>query len=195
MPEPPPDIAKIWDKSSQKKTPVEWALGWVMDHPEVTTVLSGMNEEDHIEENIRIACKATPNHFSTEEHALVKEASDTYRRLMRVNCTGCEYCKPCPEGVNIPGIFESLNKFHLYKNEEEAKFIYALRCSGMLSGKSTPVYASDCVQCEECLEKCPQDINIPQFLSEAAKDLEDDQIDKRIAVARKMLNMECNTIV
>jgi len=189
LPEPPPDVAGIWEKASEKRTPAEWALRWVMDHSEVTTVLSGMNVEAHVEENIRIAGNGLPNALTKEEHDLIKEASDTFKRLMKVDCTGCEYCKPCPEGVDIPAIFKSLNKFHLYKNEEESKFIYALQCSGMLSGKTTPVFGSDCVQCEECLKKCPQDINIPKFLAEAAKDLEDDQMDNRITMARKMFNM------
>lgn len=190
LPEPPPQVAAIWEKAGVKRTPVEWALRWVMDHPDVTTVLSGMNVQAHLEENIKIAGQAHPNTLTPEEQALIKEASDTYKRLMKVDCTGCEYCKPCPEGVNIPGVFESLNKLHLFANAEEAKFIYALRCSGMLSGKSDPVYASDCVQCEECLEKCPQNIDIPRFLALAAEELEDDNIDNRIAMAKKMLNME-----
>jgi predicted aldo/keto reductase-like oxidoreductase len=190
LPEPPKEVAAIWAEAPQKKTPVEWALRWVMDHPEVTTVLSGMNEESHIKENIRIAKTATPQSLSAKELDIVTKASQTYKQLMKVNCTGCEYCKPCPEGVNIAGVFDTLNKLHMFKNEEEAKFTYAVRCSGILTGDPVPGFASNCIQCEECLEKCPQDIAIPEMLAEAAKDLEDDKIEHRIAMAKKMLNIE-----
>ncbi|MCP4023863.1 MAG: aldo/keto reductase [Desulfobacteraceae bacterium] len=190
IPVPPPDIAQIWDQAPQKRTPVEWALRWVWDHPEVTVVLSGMNEEAHIKENIKIAAQARPGSLTDQELDLVKKAADTYRELMKVNCTGCEYCKPCPEGVNISATFEILNKLYLFKNEEEAKLMYAVRCSSMLSGETEAGYASNCTQCEECLEKCPQDIPIPKMLEEAVKDLEDDRIEERIQIARKMLNIE-----
>lgn len=190
MPEPPPEIQRIWDRSEVKRTPVEWALRWVMDRPEVTCVLSGMNEEDHIAENIRIAGKAHPRSLSDTELKIVADASKTYKKLMKVGCTGCEYCKPCPENVNISAAFEILNKLHLFKDEEEAKFLYAIRCSGILSGTDETAWASNCIQCEECLEKCPQSIQIPDVLALAARQLEDDQTPKRLEIAKKMLNMD-----
>lgn len=188
--EPPKEVAAIWDTAPKKRTPVEWAMRWVMDHPEVTTVLSGMNEEAHIKENIEIAATAVPHSLSAWENDLVKKAANTYRKLMKVGCTGCEYCTPCPEGVNIPGAFFCLNKLHMFKNEDEAKFMYAVRCSGLLSETPGPAFASNCIQCGECLEKCPQNIPIPDALAEAVKVLEDDKLDQRVAMAKKMLNME-----
>ncbi|THB74683.1 MAG: aldo/keto reductase, partial [Desulfobacteraceae bacterium] len=189
LPEPPEEVAAIWDRAARKKTPVEWALRWIWNHPEVTVVLSGMNEEAHIEENIRIAGEALPDSLTPEEMVLVKEASDTYKRLMKVDCTGCEYCKPCPEGVNISAAFEVLNKLHLFKNEQEAKFMYAVRCAGIFTGGEKE-YASQCIQCQECVEKCPQGIPIPDVLEDVVADLEDDQLEERLATAKKMLNME-----
>lgn len=189
IPVPPAEIAAIWDSAQQKRTPVEWALRWIWDHPEVTVVLSGMNEEAHIEENLRIAEKAMPDSLSKSEKEIVQRVSKTYKQLMKVNCTGCEYCKPCPEGVNIPAAFEILNKLHLFKNEEEAKFMYAVRCSGIFTDGDYG-YATQCVQCGECIEKCPQQIDIPTVLEEVVADLEDEKLDQRLAAARKMLNME-----
>jgi predicted aldo/keto reductase-like oxidoreductase len=119
---------------------------------------------------------------------LVKQAADTYRRLMVVNCTGCEYCKPCPEGVNISGAFEILNKLHLFKNEPEARFMYAIRCGDIFSGGQMG-YASRCIQCGECLDKCPQGIPIPDMLEQVVADLEDDKTLERLAMGKKMLNM------
>lgn len=189
LPKPPEEIAGIWQQADKQRTPVEWALRWITDHPEVTCVLSGMNEEDHIKENIKIAGEAHPNSLSKKERSLVKKAAQTYKDLMKVNCTGCEYCKPCPENVNISGAFEILNKLYLFKNEQEAKFLYAIRCSGLISGSEETGFASNCVQCGECLEKCPQHIPIPDMLEQVVDDLEDDQLNRRIEQAKQMLNM------
>lgn len=189
IPKPPSEIATLWGSAEEKRTPVEWALRWIWDHPEVTVVLSGMNEEAHIEENIQIAEQATPLSLSEKEKDIIKRVSHIYKQLMKVNCTGCEYCKPCPEGVNIPAAFEVLNKLHLFKNVEEAKFMYAIRCSGLLSDGING-YGSQCVQCGECIEKCPQQIDIPAVMENVVADLEDDKLQQRVAAARKMLNME-----
>lgn len=189
LPEPPPEVKAVWQQALPPRTPVEWALRWVWDRPEVTVVLSGMNEEAHIKENLKIAATAPANSLTSEEHGLIKKAADTYKRLMKVNCTGCEYCKPCPAGVNISSAFELLNRLHLFKNEQEAKFTYAVRCGGVFSG-GKPGYASQCVQCGECLDKCPQGIPIPDFLEMAVQDLEDDKTPERLAMGKKMLTME-----
>lgn len=189
VPEPPPEVKAIWQEAPVTRTPVEWALRWVWDHPQVTVVLSGMNEEAHIEENLKIAAAAPANSLTPQEHGLIKRAADTYKRLMKVNCTGCEYCKPCPSGVNISAVFEVLNKLHLFKNEAEAKFMYAIRCGGIFNRGETG-YASQCVQCGECLDKCPQGIAIPDFLEIAVQDLEDDKTPERLAMGKKMLNMD-----
>ena len=189
IPEPPSEIAALWDSAEKKRTPVEWALRWIWDHPEVAVVLSGMNEESHIEENLKIAGEAVPGSLDEREKDIVHQVSATYKKLMKVNCTGCEYCKPCPEGVNIPAAFEVFNKLHLFKNVEEAKFMYAIRCSGIFSGGEVE-FASRCVQCGECIEKCPQQIDIPTVLEEVVLDLEDEKLDKRLATARKMLSVK-----
>ncbi len=189
LPKPPAEIGSIWERAEKQRTPVEWAFRWIWDHPEVTVVLSGMNVEAHIEENVKIAQAALPNSLNSAEKILVKQVADTYKEMMKVDCTGCEYCKPCPEKVNIAAAFEVLNKYHLFKNLEEAKFMYAIRCSGFFTDGERE-YASQCVQCGECLEKCPQQIDIPAALEDVVAILEDDRLDDRIEAARKMLNME-----
>ncbi len=185
---PPGEVETIFKAAEFKRTPVEWALRWVWNHPEVTVVLSGMNEEDHINENLAIAAEAGPDSLSENELLLVERASRKYRELMMVDCTGCGYCMPCPSDVAIPRCFEVYNKLHMFGNEAEAKFSYAIGMSGLFSG--TPAYASQCVQCGECLEKCPQSIEIPDSLEIVAAEMEDADLEKRIAIARKMLNMK-----
>lgn len=189
LPEPPPDVDALWKRAAVARTPVEWALRWVWNHPEVTVVLSGMNEEAHIEENLAIAARALPNSLTKDELNLVEKATRKYKTLMKVGCTGCGYCMPCPSDVHIPGCFEVYNKMHMFGNGEEAKFMYAIRMSGILAGQ-IPAYASQCVQCGECLEKCPQEIEIPDFLEKVAGELEDADLEKRVAMGKKMLNIE-----
>jgi len=188
LPTPPPEVAAIWGKAATTRTPAEWALRWVWDHPEVTVVLSGMNAESQVEENLAIAAQAVPDSLTAEERKLVEEAGRTYKRLMKVGCTGCGYCMPCPSDVHIPGCFEVYNKMHMFGNEQEGKFLYAIRMSGMISGTSG--YASQCVQCGECLEKCPQEIEIPDALEKVSAELEDADLEKRVAMGKKMLNIE-----
>jgi predicted aldo/keto reductase-like oxidoreductase len=187
LPTPPPDVAAIWNTAAIKRTPAEWALRWIWNHPEVTVVLSGMNEETHIEENLVIAEQALPDSLTEDELELVARASHKYKTLMKVGCTGCCYCMPCPSDVAIPACFEVYNKMHLFGNVEEAKFMYAIRMSGIITG--TQAYASQCVQCGECLEKCPQQIEIPDFLEMVVDELEDSELEKRVAMGKKMLNM------
>jgi uncharacterized protein len=166
----PTEVQAIWDEAKVKRTSAEWALRWLWNHPQVTCVLSGMNEEAHVEENIRVACDATPLSLSGEELALVGRARDTYRRLMKVPCTGCRYCMPCPSGVEIPSAFDSWNKMHLFKDSPGAGISYLIRCGGALTGRSG--VASKCTRCGRCVPKCPQSIDIPNMLKGVAGDLE-----------------------
>ena len=145
-----------------------------------------MNAEAHIEENLAIAREARPNSLTEDELRLVQEAGHKYRELMKVPCTGCGYCMPCPSDVAIPRCFEVYNKMHMFGNAVEAKFSYALSMGGVFSG--IPAFASQCVRCEECLEKCPQHIEIPDFLEMVAGEMEDDALEKRIVIGKKMLN-------
>lgn len=189
LPKPPPAIGTIWDRAETERTPVEWALRWIWNHPEVTLVLSGMNEDAHIEENLRIADQAAADSLTPEECELVDQAAATYKKLMKVDCTGCGYCLPCPEAVMIPAIFEVYNKMHLFGQKEEAEFIYAARMCGVISG-AKPGFASECVRCGECLEKCPQSIPIPDILEDVVDELEGPGMDDRVAFIHKMFTAE-----
>jgi predicted aldo/keto reductase-like oxidoreductase len=187
---PPPAVAAVWQQAKVQRTPVEWALRWVWNRPEVTVVLSGMNEEAHIDQNLKIASTACAGSLTAEELALVERVSQKYRDLMRVPCTGCGYCMPCPSEVMIPGCFEGFNKVGMFGGLEEAKFMHALRMSGILSGKRG--YASQCIQCNTCMDKCPQHIEIPTMLAQVAAELEGPRLEERVAMARKMFKIEAS---
>ena len=186
---PPPAIGAIWNEAKISRPPAEWALRWVWNSPEVILVLSGMNEEAHISQNLSIANSAHANALTPDELSLVERAGRTYRELMKVGCTGCGYCMPCPSNVSIPGCFEEYNKMHMFGAVEETKFMYAVRLSGELVD-GQPKYASQCVQCGACLEKCPQGIPIPDILAKVAEEMEGPDLADRVAVARKIFQVE-----
>ncbi len=179
----PPEVKEIWDLAPVKRTPAEWALRWIWNHPEVTVVLSGMNEESHVEENIAVADQAYPDSLTEKELDLIGQAEQKYHELMKVGCTGCRYCMPCPAAVNIPLCFEIYNNKYLSGNPDEAKFYYVVRLSGLVTA-GDPEFASQCIECEKCLEKCPQHIDIPSMLHALNEELGGPDLDQRITMAR-----------
>jgi ketosteroid isomerase-like protein len=130
-----------------------------------------MNDERHIEENLQIADEALPGSLTDKELALVARAKDEYRKLMKVGCTGCHYCLPCPAGVNIPACFEQYNNLGL-GNPMMAKIMYLTNVGGGLDGSGKKGYASQCKGCNKCVKACTQHIEIPARLKEASKALE-----------------------
>lgn len=186
---PPPAIKTIWDEAKTPRSPAAWALLWLWHHPEVTVVLSGMNEEAHIDENIALADQGRTGVLASTELVLVTQAADTYRELMKVGCTGCGYCTPCPSDVAIPICFELYNNLHMFNQPDAAKFGYAIRMSGDLTSGISG-YASQCVECGECLDKCPQQIPIPEILAQVVVDMEDENLSQRLAMARKTMMKE-----
>jgi predicted aldo/keto reductase-like oxidoreductase len=184
-PKVPKAIGDIWNEAERKRTPVEWALRWVWNRPEVTLLLSGMNEEAHIEENMRIADEALPNSLSVDELDQVSRAAVKYKEMLKIDCTACNYCLPCPEGVMIPGAFGVYNQLHLFGNKEESARAYLMRLSGILS-ETDPMFASLCVECMECVDKCPQNLDIPSLLAQVADELEDDKMDEKVEKIRKI---------
>nr|WP_319375854.1 aldo/keto reductase [uncultured Methanoregula sp.] len=181
----PPTVQKLWDEAPVRRTAAEWALRWVWNHPEVTVVLSGMNEEAHIRENLKLADQAYPHSLTDAELEIVHNVELKYRELMKVGCTGCRYCMPCPSGVNIPLCFEEYNNLYFADNPEMEKFMYAARVGGAV-GVGQPEFASQCVQCGQCVEKCPQHIDIPAVLESVVDELEGPDLEKRVEMAKQV---------
>jgi uncharacterized protein len=165
-----PDAVKaVWGKAETKRSPAEWALRWVWNHPEISTLLSGMNDEAHIDENIRIAGDASPLSMSASELALVGEAKGVYNQKMKVGCTGCAYCMPCPSGVDIPACFKYYNDKYLFESKG-FRFKYAGALIGI--GGGGPSFASACRDCGKCEKHCPQGLPIRKHLKEVAGEME-----------------------
>jgi len=156
----PEDIEKIWNSADIKRSPAEWALRFVWNNPKVSLLLSGMNQFDHIDENIRVAEDALPNSLTDKELGIIEEVRKVYDNRIKVDCTSCKYCLPCPEGVMIPNVFSLYNNASIYNTWESQKRGYANLES---QGKA----ADNCIECGLCEESCPQHIPIREKLKEA----------------------------
>ena len=165
----PKPVRAIYDNAETSRSPAAWALRWVWDHPEVTVVLSGMNDEHHIRENIQICEEALPEILSDTERATIDEAAQSFKKLIKVNCTQCGYCLPCPQGVDIPACFSFYNQYHMHDDKAATRELYIAR---LIESEDTPSSASLCQNCGICLSGCPQGIDIPAELKKVARDLE-----------------------
>jgi len=183
---PPARVKAIWDEADVKRTPAEWALRWLWHHPEVTVVLSGMNEEVHVQENIRLAGEAFPESLTHKELELVSRAEKTFRKLMKAGCTGCRYCMPCPAGVNIPACFELYDNLHVFGDKRNARMFYLGRMYTLLEDQ--PSYASLCENCGTCEAACPQHLPIQDLLQDVAKEFETKQLEALVWVSKQVLS-------
>ena len=162
-----PDKAKeALAADSHGYTPAELGLRWLWNQPEVSCVLSGMNSEEMVSENIRIASEAEPGHLTEEDLKIVEQIKRIIREREKVGCTGCRYCMPCPKGVDIPGIFYYYNLMYMEK-KGSARFEFVQN----MGLRKEPGFASQCVGCGKCEQHCPQKINIREKLKEADRAL------------------------
>ncbi|MDE6879988.1 MAG: aldo/keto reductase [Oscillospiraceae bacterium] len=161
-----PESAKTLIRRSAV-TPAELAFRWLYDQPEVTCVLSGMNSLDMVRENMETASRALPGCLTEAERDLVEQVREEIRKIVKVGCTGCGYCMPCPKGVDIPGTFRCYNA--MYTEGKHSGRREYLQCTAFRKDASS---ASQCVQCGRCESRCPQQIAIRRELQSAARELE-----------------------
>jgi len=163
---PPAEAIKVMNTTVTKRTPVDWALQFLWNRPEVATVLSGMSDMQMVIENCDSAAASGINSLDQEEVSVINRLAEIYQEKILVPCTGCEYCMPCPYGVNIPQNFAILNNFSL---EQSRMKRFQLRrgykklvgSQELLDLENPNGNGSICINCGECLEKCPQEIYIP----------------------------------
>jgi predicted aldo/keto reductase-like oxidoreductase len=158
----PPEVQEIWASAEVRRSPAEWGLRYLWDYPEISVVLSGMSDLAQVEENIRVADEGYPNSLAEAEKAVLARAREIYESRMRVNCTGCRYCMPCPEGVNISQNFKHLNNAAMFDDPEGARKVYRILVP-------PDRWASNCTECGQCEEKCPQQIPIRKMLKEVVR--------------------------
>ncbi len=178
-----PEKAKaLLDNFPQKHSPAYWALRWLYNHKEVAVVLSGMNEIAHIDENIKACDDTQANSMSSDEIAVIDEIKKIYKDLTKVPCTGCNYCMPCPFGVDIPSAFSAYNdKFYFERGSRIGRYQYISRSAGFLGGKKSG--ANLCTNCKKCMHHCPQNIQIPTELKNAHKALDNIFMRKGLEIA------------
>jgi len=181
----PKDVAQIYCHAGTKRSPAEWALRWVWNHPEVTVVLSGMNDEGHIAENLKTCEDALPGSMKAGELAMMEKVAGTYKRLMKIGCTACGYCMPCPFGVNIPQCFYLYNDYQMGGNRLMSRGFYGM---GLMGGMGARADASLCRNCGKCVKACPQKIAIPEELKKVKSTLGGLRTKIMIPLARLMFS-------
>ncbi len=183
--EPPKEVCKIYDAADSQRSPADWAFSHIYNNPNVTVVLSGMNEMEHIKENIAIAEKALPESLSEEENKVIQSVRDKYLELMRIGCTGCGYCMPCPAGINIPDAFKYYNMYHMF-GSLRPKMDYAMQAGiKTLDGKTH--WTTSCIDCGKCEKACPQHIKVREEFASVKKDMEGWGIKALSALARPFI--------
>lgn len=182
----PEEVIKEFQSYDKKRTPAEWALRWIWNHPEVNVILSGMSDEAQLAENIKIASDADSNTLTEEELEVFEKVKAIMQEKTKVPCTGCGYCMPCPYGVNIPGCFSSYNdKYLLGLKQNRWKYMQTL---GLLSKQ--PAFASMCKECGKCERYCPQNIEIRKELKNVKKEMEGPFFKPVVSIARKVTKVE-----
>jgi predicted aldo/keto reductase-like oxidoreductase len=147
------------------------ALKFVLSNPNVSVALSGMGSDEMLEDNLSIASRDDYDVLTEKEKESIDSIAKKFKELCDLMCTQCKYCEPCPNGVSISFIFDALQRYQIYGHRELGKRLYSL--IGKMpwaAGKD----ASACEECGECLEKCPQGIEIIEQLAKAHEYLSTD---------------------
>jgi len=162
---PPADVLSLFAASGQRRSPSDWALQWVWNHPEVSLLLSGMSTMEQLEQNLVSAGASGPGSLSGADLEIFGRVRNQYLTRSIIPCTACSYCMPCPNGVDIPEVFRFYNNGVIYDKMENARADYRMNIPRLNR-------ADKCVQCRICEEKCPQSIRISEWMVKAREQLD-----------------------
>lgn len=160
----PEDITKPFTDYDASKSTASWALRWVASHPNIKVILSGMTTMEQVVDNVETF--STLSTLNEEEHALVEKVANDIHSRIKVGCTACQYCMPCPAGVKIPHHFRLWNDLSMYGNKDSV----VRRYHSMVGEEGS---ATNCIECGACESLCPQNIEIRDMLKEAHKALKE----------------------
>ncbi len=163
----PEEAKRIFAEYKISHTPAQWAFRWLWNQPTVTCVLSGMNSEEMVLDNVNTASTVTVGELGPDEEAMLRRVVNAINAKMKVGCTGCGYCMPCPKNVDIPGTFAAYNRRYA-----EGKFWSLVDYTICTALRKTSTAASNCISCGKCEKHCPQNIEIRRELQNAKRELE-----------------------
>ena len=147
----PEEVKALYAAGAPGRSAAEWAFRWLIDKPEFMTILSGMSTLEQVDDNLHIFSAADVGCLTDAEKDVLTNVRKAYEARIKVGCTGCEYCMPCPQGINIPQIFKSYDTASMFGDYEGFRKQY----------NSLDVNASACVGCESCVGACPQHFATP----------------------------------
>jgi len=155
----PQNVQDVYNQSDKSRTPAEWALRYLADIPEISVIVSGMTTMEQLKQNITMFNQPdmTEHCLSDAENATIAAAREAYESIITIPCTACDYCVPCPQGVQIPNIFRLYNDAHRFGHNDQPRrgYMFATRANGD---------ATKCNTCGACLKKCPQGVKIIEEL-------------------------------
>jgi predicted aldo/keto reductase-like oxidoreductase len=158
-----PNEAKVvLDKYPEKRSLLNWCFRWLYNMPEVSVILSGTSTIKQVEENIKTFEESKPNCMSDNDMELIHTVQKIYESKKNIGCTGCKYCMPCPQGINIPDIFKFYNHYQIFDKPMNDKLTYAFTAG---------VNADRCIDCGNCKQYCPQQLEIPELIKKVNKEL------------------------
>ena len=182
----PKIITDEFKSYDEKRSNAEWSLRWIWNHPGVSIVLSGMNDQVQLDDNINTASVMHPNSLTDDELKIYEHVKRVMIEKTKVPCTGCGYCMPCPVGVNIPQVFSLYNEKYLLEGKRE-RYKYMMELG---VGAKKPGFASQCIGCGKCELHCPQSIEIRRELKNVKKDMEGIFFKPLVAVYRKIVRVK-----
>ncbi|GHU60922.1 aldo/keto reductase [Clostridia bacterium] len=180
----PKKAAKLFGNADGGLSPAAWALRWLWDQPEVTVVLSGMSTLEQLDDNLKTSEDALPGMLTDRESGVFSEVISAFRETYKIPCTGCNYCMPCPQEVNIPECFAAYNVSYT------AGFMSGIQQYVTSTGITDPKKnhgGRACVKCGKCEKLCPQHIAIMDSLEAVTKRMEPFWFNTAFKIVRRFL--------
>ena len=155
----PGAVSVVYDSYHVKRTPAQWAFRYLADKPEISVILSGMTTMEQLKANIEVFSQPDmlPGCLNAEEKAILDQARKSYESVVTIPCTECNYCMPCPAGVQIPAVLARYNDAHRFGHHDQPRRSYMLM-------KNVNATVHQCTGCNACAPKCPQLLDVPQQL-------------------------------
>ena len=178
----PPAAMSLLKQSNPNITAASWALRWIWNHNEPTMLLSGMSDLSQLDENLALAEKSEPECMTEDELKVIEKVAEIFQESYKIPCTGCNYCLPCPKGINIPDSFLAYNASYTI-----SRFARIMQYATTTGGFNTTFSLYDCTKCGHCEKHCPQNIAIVERILEVRKRMEPFWYRAGIKIANKFM--------